>query len=379
MIRAAIALGLWVALASACQREEPPRIDVKPAVIERMGPIIEAASREGPEALRVHFDMEQLAERATPPGLSIPERNAFLNGLRDSLGADGGGLLTAVAGSGYSYRGVAWRDGRPVARFRFLPPAGGFNFHDLVLSRRPDGTYRVVDLFVMTSSEYLTESMRRVAVFLLGDTSSLATRIFGDQGVTQEEISDVRTFNELAAGGDPEAALRAYEALTPRVRSQRSVRLMRVQVASRLDDEARYLAILNETAVNMPGDPALSSMMLDAHFLEQNWTGCLADLDAIRQTYQDPYIDSFEGRVRIEAGQVEEALAIADRVIAEEDSLLDGHDIALLAALRLGRTDRARRELDRLVADHQVDPVALAGIAGYEGVRDLPAAAAPAP
>lgn len=372
-IRASAAFAIWAAVAGACQTRSTPRVDVKPAVIERLGPEIERAAGEGVDALAAHFDWEEFAQRSAPPGLSLPEREAFLRGVRQSLGTDGGGLLTAIGGGAFTYRGIAWRDGRPVARFRFLPAAGGFNFHDLVIARRADGSYRVVDMFVMTSSEYLTESMRRIAAFLLGDTSSLATRIFGDRGVTPEEMEAVRAFNQLAAGPDPEAALRAYDALTPRVRGQRSVRLMRVQVASRLEDDARYLAILNETAVNLPGDPALSSMMLDAHFLEQDWAGCLADLGAIRAVYPDPYVDAFEGRIRVQAGEAEAALAIAERVIAADGSLIDGHDVALLAALRLGRTDRARQALDRLVADHGVDPVALAALPGYDGVLALTA------
>ncbi|MCB9594770.1 MAG: hypothetical protein H6719_18765 [Sandaracinaceae bacterium] len=369
--------GVWIALAlvasaAGCQPRSRPVQFVKPALLDAMGPRIEAAAAEGPAALAPFFDWDGLAERSAPAGLALGEREGFLRGVRESLGADGGGLVRAITDGRYSYRGVAWRDGHPVARFRFLPPAGGFNFHDLVIVRTDGGEARVVDMFVMTSSEYVSDSMRRIAAFLLGDTSSVMARIFGDQAVSQDDIDAVRDFNQLAANGDANAALAAYDALAPRIRQQRAMRLLRVQAASRLDDQARYLTILNETAVNLPGDPALSSMMLDAHYLSASWDACLADLTALRLTYDDPYIDAFEGRVHVAAGDHARALALADRVIAAEDSLIDGHDVALLAALGLGQTDRARHELDRLVAEHGVDPARLASLPGYEGVASLP-------
>ncbi|MBX3274018.1 MAG: hypothetical protein KF729_27380 [Sandaracinaceae bacterium] len=369
------ALVLAAALALGCaQRAPTPLVHLKASAVEAFARALEADADDATRLSR-HFDWESMAERTAPPGLSPAERDGFLEGVRGSLGSDGSGLLPALAAGRFSFRGVVWRDGAPTARFRFLPPEGGFNFHDLVIARRADGPPRVVDLFVLTSSEYLTESMRRMSAFLLGRGSSLAARLLGGGGASAEEIEQVARFNALSNGDDPEAALAAHDALPPALRRQRAVRLLRVQVASRLEDTSRYLAILNETAVNMPNDPALSTMMLDAHFLAGDFAGCLRDLDAIRASYQDPYLDAFEGRIHVAAGEHARALEVAERVIAVEPGLIDGHDVALLAALGLGRAERARAALDVLERDHGVDPRVLATMAGYEAIGDLPAAA----
>lgn len=121
---------------AGCADDPRPHAYAKAPVIEELGPEIEAAAARGPEALAAYFDWTGLTERVAPDGLDAPTRRAFLAGVEQGLRGQGtNGLVDQIAAGTYSYRGVSWRNGLPHARFRFLPPQGGFNFHDLL--RRP--------------------------------------------------------------------------------------------------------------------------------------------------------------------------------------------------------------------------------------------------
>lgn len=375
LARSSVLLAL-LGLAS-CTPEEPHVEYAKASTIERLGPQIEAAAAAGPEDLAGYFDWSALALRSLPADTPAHQRAELLRGARSGLeGESGMALVTQITQGTYTYRGVRWRDGRPVARFRYLPPDGGFNFHDLVLAYGERGVEpRIVDGFVLFSGEYFSDSMRRLASTLLGNTSLLG-RLTGDRPASRHELDLLNELTRVSREGSPEEVLAAYDRLPERLQRDRSVLMMRATAASLLEDQDRYLAILDEIAEVMPNDPTLSVLMLDAHCVREQWEPCFADLAAIRAEYDDPYLDAFEGHLWVLRGDAERGLALADRAIAEEDDLLDAHDAALLAALALGRTERASLELGRLVDGWGIDAAALAEQEGYEGILALPAAGA---
>lgn len=383
--RRVIALALVLACVGCERRAVNVREHVKASTVELIARRIEGASAAGPEELGQLFDWDELARRSVPPSMTGPRAEEFAREVRQDLEQSAGSsLLAQIRQSRYTFRGVAWRDGRPVARFRLNPPTGGFNVHDIVLARAPGAEPRIVDVHVVVTSEYLSETMQRMWAMLGADHSVLA-RLLGAPSATAHQVEEMRRFFRLVQEGRPAEALATYATLPEGMRRARPMMLMRVTAASRVNDDTRYLAILDEVAEALGDDPAVAIMMLDAYFLRGQWSECLRTLEQVRRATElrppkpetdsgarpDPFLDAFEARVHCFAGDAERSLSLADRAIAAEPDLMDGHDVALLAALDLGQVARARAELEILERDFAVDPAELAAQEGYEGVTAL--------
>jgi hypothetical protein len=366
-------LPIAVVLVLGCSPASPAE-PAKASTVEGLGPAIEAAARGGPEALDAHFAWETLADRSTPPEIDWLRRSQFRQGMLAGLrGADGSApFVQQLVGADYEYRGVAWRDGRPMARFRLTPLEGGFNFHDLVIELDEEGQPRIVDMHVLMSGEYLSETMRRVGSILLGGGSGLLSR-----GSQRNDTDDVQAMTQALQSGEPGEALRIYDSLSPRIRRTRIVQVIRLQAAAELGDE-RYLPVIDEVMRDWPDDVSLAAISLDAYVLREQWPRAIEAIAVLRRTYDDPFIDAMESRIQTSSGNPARGLELADAALAEEATLALAHDAALLAALALGQTERADRELRVLVDAHGVQAEYLRFEPGYEGITALPSYA-PAP
>ncbi|MEC7521009.1 MAG: hypothetical protein VYE22_14130 [Myxococcota bacterium] len=335
---------------------------------------VQAASRD-PGAFAALFDRRALAERMAPPGMTAAERSAFVRGAEEGLGDSLGGLLQEIAATDYAFRGVVWRDGLPTARFRMVAPEGGFNFHDMAVVVDETGAARIVDLYVMTSGEYLSETMQRLATVAWGQGGALG-RLLGREGLSQAQLERVQALVTASSEGRAEDALAVYEQLDPRLKDQSFVQLIRVQAGAQLADDGRYLAILDDASRRLGDDPAVEVMMLDAYTLRQDWGRCATALESIRREFDDPFLDAMLARTLAQDGRAAEGLALAREAVAEEPGLLDTHDALLFTALVAGDEETAARAMDRLESEFEVDRFALAAQPGYEGVLTLPVGAA---
>jgi hypothetical protein len=343
--------------------------------VEAFAPVLEAAFLAGGGAAMQLIDVEAMAQRRMPQGLSAAERRGVLRGVQ--MASRDFALVRTIEtelarGGVYQYRVTAERDGRPVARFRLLPAAGGVSFHDYVVGRSAAGDLRVLDVFTMVSGEYLSESMNGLLAATLGDRDLLA-RVLGGRSEFVSDLPQLQRMAELVEAGNAEGALALYDSLSEPARHERTFFLLRVRAASLLGDDARYLAVLADLEATFPGDPGANANLLDAYFLRRDWIRCQRALAALSSEFRDSYWDVLRARALLGAGDLAAARAAADRVVASEPDLIDGHDVVLAVSLASSDLARANEALEVLVARFAVDPSVLAAQPGYERVVELPA------
>ncbi|MGE0785711.1 MAG: tetratricopeptide repeat protein [Sandaracinaceae bacterium] len=353
--------------------EDAPYV-LKPAALESFGQQLEAVANDETRMGQL-FDFNALGERAVP--LGTPNRAMFIQGMVQGISEPGSGFVAQIAGSGaYTFRGVVWRDGLPHARFRFVVTQGGFNFHDLLVISGGGRGPRVADIHVLTSAEYLSQTVGRFAALTAGD-GNLVSMILRRGRLSPDGVERLTDF-VTATRESPEEAMRTYEALPADLKEQRFVQIMRVQAASGLDTD-RYLAVMTDAQTHLaPDDPSLAVTLLDAYYLREDWPNALASIRAVRSEYDDPYVWALESRLLTFSGDPAGALALADRGIEAEPTLIDTHDAALVAALRSADTERALAELAQLEASLG-DMTMMVGQPGYEGLEALLAQRAAAP
>jgi hypothetical protein len=346
------------------------------AQVEVFGRELEAAIHvQGRQGVVSYFDVRAMALSALPDAVPAGQREEAVAGFEQGFTGEGllPGLESELASGGrYEYRGVVERDGRPVARFRLLPSLGGISFHDYVVGRSSTGELRAIDLHSMNTGEYLSETIGGLFATMFSGNPDLIGRLRGDENPFIEDAEKLQRMKDLTLAGDGEGALAVYDTMSEEARADRTFFLMRVQAAALIEDDERYLEILDELGERFPDDPAANANLLDAYFLREKWTECERALEVLATEYPDPYWDTLRARVYLGSGRVAEARAAAERAVATEPTLIDTHDALLFVSLGTADDDRADEALVTLMDQFAVDPALLMGQPGYERVSELP-------
>ncbi len=329
-------------------------------------------------------DIRALAGRKLPAEATAAQRRDFVAGVADGA-AESPSLLEQLHlqvhrnGDRLEFRGVAQRDGRPVARFRQIMGQGGVNFYDFLVAEHPEGVSpepggvpaRAVDFFSLTAgrwqSEVVAELFRRGVL----EGPNAMQRAMGQDNPLTDHGDAIGTMADLVREERYEEALAHYDALPSSVQQLHLIFSLRVDAAAAAEDPARYLRILDEFAEHFPEDPAIRVRMLDAHFERGQWDEALEDLRAIRALFDDPYWMASEAQIALEQDQPARALEIAEQMMEADPSLVEGPDLALVASLALGHREEAARYAALLRDEYGVSLGLLQSMEGYEGLADL--------
>lgn len=336
------------------------------------------------ERLTRGIDIEALAGRSLPAEATEAQRNGFTAGVADGA-SESPSLLQQLhmqvhrGGDRIEFRGVAERDGHPVARFRQIMAQGGVNFYDFLVAEHPDTVApepggipaRAVDFFSLTAGRWQSEVVADLFRRGVLEEPNAAERAMGQDNPVADHGEAIGAMADLLRQERFEEALAHYDTLPSSVQQLHVVFGMRVDAAASAGDPARYLRVLDEFAEHFPDDPAIRVRMLDAHFEREQWDEALEDLRVIRELFDDPYWLASEAQIAMEQGQPARSLEIAERMVEEDPSLVEGPDLALLAALALGQQDKAARYAALLRDEYGVSPEQLRGQPGYEGLAEL--------
>jgi hypothetical protein len=323
---------------------------------------VHAHDRDGFNSL---VDCERLGERLSAGiGMDARQRD-FAAGLCDGLTQ--GSLLdswhAAVAGGGhFVFRGVAERDGFPVARFRVVDPDGSFVFVDALVEASPEGYARISDLHTLSSGEYLSDSGRRL--FLLGEGTrpGLRERMRGKKDLVAEYAPEIERFRTMIAGRHYEAALAVFERWPRPLQQDKSLLLLHNYAAHQVDDD-RYLDSLKRLLQAYPDDLCARFASLDVHFLREEHEEGLRVVDAIAREYPDPYWEVQKAHFLRLAANMEAAEEHLARALAQEPDMYEAHALRVhLAGDRedWDEVDRQLRDLaerfERAGNDPQFEP-----------------------
>jgi len=329
-------------------------------------------------------DIEALAGRSLPTEATEAQRNGFTAGVVDGA-SESPSLLEQLhmqrhrGGDRIEFRGVAERDGHPVARFRQIMGQGGVNFYDFLVAEHPETVApepggvpgRAVDFFALTAGRWQSEVVADLFRRGVLEGPNPAERAMGADNPVADHGEAIGTMADLLREERFEEALAHYDTLPSSVQQLHVIFSLRVDAAASAGDSARYLRILDEFAEHFPDDPAIRVRMLDAHFEREQWDEALEDLRAIRALFDDPYWLASEAQIAMEQGQPARSLEIAERMLEEDPSLVEGPDLALVAALALGQREKAARYAALLRDEYGVSLEQLQAQPGYEALAEL--------
>ena len=259
------------------------------------------------------WDGNALGERVLA-GITIPapERRGFIAGMAKSL--SWGETIVKSIGEDGSYRllRVQRRDGRVFALFRMITGAGTLNYHDLEFDG--DGpAARIIDVYVYTTAEPLSETMRTLAAPALArqEGFDLAKFLGLKAG---DDLESFQRFNRLSRQGDHAAVVEAFTRLPASIRGSKAALMLRLRSAQQLDND-QHLAAIQDLVAAFPQNQAVDFLMIDGHLMRKEWDQGLACIDRLDRQVDDPYLDSLRAALLLDAGRLPEARDQAEAAV----------------------------------------------------------------
>lgn len=323
-----------------------------------------AFETERPEMdLRRIVSSSQVALRGLPEDAQGAAAAAFIEQVANALGREPGFLeeMHATAQRGHlTYRGVFQRDGNAVARYRFLGDESGASFFDVLFASR-HGRARVLDYFTLAAGRWQSE--------IYGEVFEVSVNALFDQ----------ETYNGMVLAFRQERyadVLAMYDALPRTSQGTVSAASLRVEAAAALRDPETTVRVLDEYVARFPDDPSAHLRLLGIHLGREELDEADAAVDELAAAFPDPFWDSPRAEIALKRQDYAPALVLAERIMDADETLKDGPQFALAAALGLGDLERANTVALRLRDGFEVDLTSLVGRPGYERITELPALSA---
>jgi tetratricopeptide (TPR) repeat protein len=237
----------------------------------------------------------------------------------------GSNMVEPVKGGG-AYRFLRLRrgpGGRPQALFRVVQRSGSFNFHEYALRRDDSGTVRVVDLYIFTSGEWSSETLRRGWVTAIAEQSPAAQlgRLAGVESDFARAQPQITAMNALAREGKYQEALATSLQLPPSVQSMKSILLQRMAFAHRVGPRELDEAVA-AFARQFPDDPGLSLLLIESYRTAGKYDQALSAVERVRQAVgEDALLDWMRAGILLDKGEWPGARAAAESAIAREPQL----------------------------------------------------------
>jgi len=323
--------------------------------------IEDAVARGDVAALGACFDWDLFLDRVTrgledAQGVCSGFRRGF-KGSVDSAGSFASVLCNHPLGK-VTYRLVRIHDEREqrYALFRMQLADGSLNYHDFLLTRKPDGQAIAADIYIFVAGEPLSESVRRMFLPLVREASkSFLARLTEKENDFVAHVDEFRKMTEMTRTGQYDAVLKTYQSLPVSMQQDKSILIIRLSAAAQVNEE-EYMRAIADFRRHFPSDPALDLMLIDWFVLKRDFAKARERIDRLDQAVGgDPLLNVIRANTFLEENRYDEATRYA-RKVAEIDDLKEQATWVLVAvSLAQGHFAETSRLLDALVRDCGVE------------------------
>lgn len=302
--------------------------------------LAESIASGNPEKVGAMCDFEALwsvvVQHLDSPGRILAGTKS---GFLSSTQKQPGGLFREAMGKEVRMLRVRERAGETVLLMRMRDDkSAGAAYMDVFLTRGGDGTFRARDIFNYALGENVSDVIGRLlAQGLAASSQTPLEKILKGKGGAPGGLTQAMKIAETLRAGKFAEVLTQSDALPAATRKERFVQFMRVQAAMGLNDDARYLKVLDEMAAAFPNDPSLSFTLLDRHVLKNDFAKAL---DALKLLLADLGNDAFLANIHAtclqELGRMDdasEAIVSGLKVEPGDRGLMWSH-VAVLGKLR---------------------------------------------
>lgn len=315
---------------------------------------LEAAASSGDAAaINSLIDWEALLDRVTGGIDGVDAfRRKFVTGIKKSLGR-GNGLAHAVvanvsAGGSYRFLKVRTREGKKSILFRLIggEESPSVNYHDMLVTSKPRGSIRVVDVYVTTTGEFISSTLRRVFIPLaVAESKSVLQSLNRKES---ESVKYVDQFGQMYLAMKRKQfrrVLQIYSRLPETLQKDKNILMLQLMAAQKIGDK-EYLDALDVYQKYHPADPSLDILVIDAFIIRGEYDKSLAAIDRLDEWVGgDPYLDVLRSNICLLKKDYAKVKKYAKRAIKADEERPDAYSNLVEVSL----AERDFRETTRLL------------------------------
>jgi hypothetical protein len=287
-----------------------------------LGTRFAAALNDGDaEAVNGLFDLQALGARVAATLTDNPtERAEYVRGFAigaKKVGSQFVDMLQAQQGRAKYLRVRTFNAMRgPLVRYDL--GESGYNYALLISEPGPGGEPRIVDMFVATNGQRISETLGAVSQLMVMPSPSLLEKLFGRVVVDEALAGTLKAAGELQRRGDFAGAYDRLSTLPEAVRNHRAILNLSVQIAGAVSEED-YRAELGRLAANHGDDPTAAFLLIDYYFYEGDAAAAMAVMDGVERAWgADAAIMLLKANIAATGGDPDAALGYARRGVELE-------------------------------------------------------------
>ncbi len=249
------------------------------------------------------------------------------------------------------------RDGRRTALVRILMNPG-VNYMEFALERQPDGIVRATDVYIFTSAEWFSTTLRRFCLPVAAQADrTLVDRLLGNE---QLFVKHLKTISQVVEAGKQQRwqeLLTAYQALPDDLQKDKNMLLMRYRAASELADEQQVIEAIEVLRQTHRRDPCVAFLSIDYYTIREEYDKALQAIDLVDESVGgDMSLATMRASIQSLAG--DEAGAEANALQAIDDPLLahEAYNVLFANAVRYRKYTAAVKWLDEVHALTPLSP-----------------------
>lgn len=325
------------------------------AECEELGKKLEKALREDDQAFtNSFFRFTELIQRAfSDIDMPAKDREQFNQRLPASIGPAMQRYHEQLKQAKIKYLRVKMVDGQPriVIRLILGGDGEGVNYHEYPIVRYPDGKLGAEDMYIVSTGETITTTMRRILVPMLTQANQgLLDRLSGGEQLYAKNMQAIIAMTSNLRQGNHQAVLAAYDKLPAELQKDKSLLLITIQCA--MVNEQRYAQLLELYRNQFPNDSAIDLISVDYFIMKQKYDEALQSLDrSIKTIGDDAYLHVLKGNVYMEAKQYAKAKEEIDIALKMEKDLQDAYWTRITIGLKEKNNADTLTWLKKIVED----------------------------
>jgi|CXWL01.1.fsa_nt_gi tetratricopeptide (TPR) repeat protein len=312
---------------------------------EKLAHDIETRVQAGTDGLTPAWDSDAFLAKVTEGSDDFnPEfKKGFSKGYRSKENSLGESIVgTVKQGGRFTLMRVREVGGQTKVLYRLLMPGGGVSYFELLMSAVP----KVVDVYIFTSGELLSETIRRLYLQTAAEASQgLLDKLKGKEQLLLKNVPTLTAMQKALAAKEHAKVLELYKSLPESLKKEKIFLSARMQAALEVDDE-EYVKAIDDFRAAFANDPASDLMAIDGFFLRKKYDLAIGAIDRLEKTVGgDAYLKFMRGSMLAAWGKAAESKATMMEAIKTEPSLVEPYWALVEASLNVKKFDETAKWL----------------------------------
>ncbi|MDT7831621.1 hypothetical protein RQM59_04475 [Flavobacteriaceae bacterium S356] len=310
--------------------------------LENIGYVIDSTLYSGDDSFfNKKFDTSALIKRMNlPEHKSLSQYNeGFERGFKSSFKF--GKLLLREIENGASYDFIrAYEDSRSRLHLLFrLFSDEGLNYHDFLVVKE-NGKVKLVDAFVYTTGENLSESLKAMYDLARMNEGGIISKLFKrDDYLT--DLVKLKEVRALKAQGKFKESYDLFKSLGEKSKKTKVFRLLKISVTSNLDENL-YKKSIREYLQAFPNNPSVYLVSIDGHILNKKYDEALKMVDKLNDLLQgDDFLNYLRGNIFYAKKDYKMATSYFVTMTNDFEHFFDPYDSLLTIYIETNQYDKA--------------------------------------